>query len=334
MSEATIDRAVSVLRAGRLVAFPTETVYGLGADATNSRAVRGVFTTKGRPGTNPLIIHVADEQMARRYAAQWPKEAARLARQFWPGPLTLVVHMGEAIVPEATAGLGTVGLRAPDHAVALELLRAFGGPIAAPSANRSGRISPTTAEHVRRELGDAVDLVLDGGPCKVGIESTVLDLTRGKPAILRPGAVTQQQIEQVIGVVELAATAVDLSRPARSPGQQEVHYSPATPAYRFCSDDVQRVADWLAAHPTEIAAIVAIEGSPFTLDARWRARSRHIEVLPVQPQEYARELYAALRRADALGGAAILVEMPPHGAQWAAIRDRLMRATRPVSQLQ
>lgn len=334
MKSAPIDRAVAVLRAGGLVAFPTETVYGLGADATSAWAVRRVFTAKGRPGTNPLIVHVADERVAQRYAARWPQEAPRLARRFWPGPLTLVIHKGEAIVPDATAGLATVGLRAPDHPLALDLLRAFDGPIAAPSANRSGRISPTTADHVRRELGDAVDLVLDGGPCKVGIESTVLDLTRDKPAILRPGAVTQEQIEQVIGPVEFVATAIDLSRPARSPGQQEVHYSPTTLAYRFGSDDIQRLADWLAAHPAETAAIVAIKGSPIVLDVRLRAGARHIEVLSAQPQGYARELYASLRRADALGGAAIFVEMPPHGAQWAAIRDRLMRATRPVSQIQ
>ena len=333
MNPTRIDRAVAVLRAGGLVAFPTETVYGLGADATKAQAVRRIFAAKGRPDTNPLIVHVADEQVARRYAAGWPDEAARLARRFWPGPLTLVAPRGQQIRPEVTAGLETVGLRAPDHPLALELLRAFDGPLAAPSANRSGRISPTTAEHVRHELGEAVELILDGGACKVGIESTVLDLTRGKPAILRPGAVTQQQIEQVIGPVELLATSIDLSRPARSPGQQAVHYSPTTPAFRFQAGDASRLIEWLNEHSTEMAAVLLIEGSGSLSDARSSTASRHLDFLSPDPQEFARELYAALRRADAVAGTAIFIELPPPTPQWAAVRDRILRATRPLSDL-
>src|SRR5688500_47215 len=198
MSE-LIERAASLLRRGGLVAFPTETVYGLGADATNAAAIRRVFQVKGRPATNPLIVHVADESVARRYAREWPTAASKLAAEFWPGPLTLVLSKQPSIVLEVTAGLDTVGLRAPDHPLALELLRAFDGPVAGPSANRSSHVSPTTARHVRDEFpDDEIDLILDGGPCKVGIESTVLDLTSDPPRILRPGAVTREQIEAVI----------------------------------------------------------------------------------------------------------------------------------------
>ena len=333
MNSTRIDQAVAVLRAGGLVAFPTETVYGLGADATNAQAVRRIFAAKGRPATNPLIVHVADEQVARRYAAVWPDEATRLAREFWPGPLTLVVLRGQRIRPEVTAGLETVGLRAPDHPLALKLLRAFDGPLAAPSANRSGRVSPTTAEHVRHELGEAVDLVLDGGACKVGIESTVLDLTSGTPAILRPGAVTQQQIEEVIGPVELVTTSVDLSQPACSPGQQAVHYSPTTPAFRFQADDATRLIQWLDEHSTETTAVLLTEGSGILSGAPSSAAPRHFDFLSPDPQEYARELYSALRRADAVGGAAIFIELPPPTPQWTAVRDRILRATRPLSDL-
>jgi L-threonylcarbamoyladenylate synthase len=196
--------AAAVLRRGGLVAFPTETVYGLGADATNADAVTKIFAAKGRPSTNPLIVHVADAAVARRYATAWPPAAAQLADRFWPGPLTLVLPKAPDIVPAVTAGLNTVGLRVPDHPVALQLLREFGGAVAAPSANRSNRVSPTTADHVREELGDAVDLVLDGGPCRVGIESTVLDLTTERPTILRPGGLSREQIEAVVGPVGVA----------------------------------------------------------------------------------------------------------------------------------
>ncbi|MDB5296114.1 MAG: translation factor, partial [Phycisphaerales bacterium] len=196
-----IDRAVQLLRAGRLVAFPTETVYGLGADATNPTAVARIFAAKGRPATNPLIAHVADAAAARRYASAWPAAADLLAAAFWPGPLTLVLPKDPSVVDAATAGLPSVGLRVPDHPVALDLLRAFGGAVVAPSANRTNRVSPTMADHVRDELGEAVDLILDGGPSAVGIESTVLDLTGDVPRILRPGGVSRARLEAVVGPV-------------------------------------------------------------------------------------------------------------------------------------
>src|SRR4051812_42279543 len=198
-----IEEAAQLLRSGKLAAFPTETVYGLGADATNAAAVRKIFAAKGRPATNPLIVHVSGVDVAKRYAAHWPDTARRLGERFWPGPLTIVVPKVASIVSDVTPGRKTVALRVPDHPLALELLRAFDGPVAAPSANRSTRVSPTTAQHVRDELGDRVDLILDGGPCKVGIESTVLDVSTDTPTILRPGGLSREAIEEVIGPVAL-----------------------------------------------------------------------------------------------------------------------------------
>lgn len=324
-----LRRAVDLLRSGGLVAFPTETVYGLGADATNLAAVRRIFAAKGRPGTNPLIVHVTNAQVARRYARIWPAAADALAFQFWPGPLTLVVPKAASIVSEVSAGLDTVGLRAPDHPLALELLRDFDGPVAAPSANRSNRISPTTAGHVRQELGGAVDLILDGGPCKVGIESTVLDLTRDPPVILRPGSVTREQIERVIGAVEVFQGNVPVSRAAQSPGQHPMHYSPAAPAYRFAAADARRVAGWCQGHPDDAAAIVIIDGSSVLSDLSDLGRGLHRVIrMPNEPGEYARKLYAALREADAVGVKAIFIELPTDASKWVAVLDRLTRATR------
>jgi L-threonylcarbamoyladenylate synthase len=320
--------AADVLRSGRLVAFPTETVYGLGADATNVDAVRKIFAAKGRPSTNPLIVHVSDAGAARRYARIWPVAADALAAKFWPGPLTLVVPKADCIVPEVSAGLATVGLRVPDHPLALELLRAFDGPIAAPSANRSSRISPTTAEHVRMELGSGVDLILDGGPCRVGIESTVLDLTRNPPMILRPGSVTREQIERVIGAVEVFLGNTPSSREAHSPGQQAVHYSPVAPAYRFANNDARRVVEWCRGHGDDAAAILLIEGSAFLSELQSCIGGRHrIIQMPCVPLEYARSLYAVLHEADAIGVSAIFIELPPGSPEWAAVLDRLTRAT-------
>jgi L-threonylcarbamoyladenylate synthase len=244
MSEITL--AVEILNKGGLVAFPTETVYGLGADATKADAVRRIFAAKGRPSTNPLICHVADASIARRYARSWPDAASRIVARFWPGPISIVLPKTDAIVSEATAGRETVALRAPNHPLAMELLRAFDGPIAAPSANKSNHVSPTAAEHVRDELGDAVDLILDGGACAVGIESTVLDLSGDHPVILRPGGISRAQIEEVIGPVEVFRGSVDRAMSAMSPGQQEKHYAPRAVAYRFDSsrrDDIDPLAE-------------------------------------------------------------------------------------------
>jgi L-threonylcarbamoyladenylate synthase len=324
-ADAPIGRAVEVLRRGGLLAFPTETVYGLGADATNPGAVRRIFAAKGRPSTNPLIVHVADARVARRYARDWPETAELLAARFWPGPLTLVVPKADAIADEVTAGLPTVGLRAPDHPLALRLLREFDGAIAAPSANRSNRVSPTTAEHVRRELGDAVDLIMDGGPCHVGIESTVLDLTTGKPVILRPGGITRGQIEELIGPVE--THKANPRGPAKSPGQQPVHYAPAAVAWRFNAEQVEKVLQWFAEHREEATTVLITGvGSRRAMPA---LRGRII-MMPANAAEYARRFYAELHEADERGAPAIFIEMPPDEPQWAAVRDRITRATRPL----
>jgi L-threonylcarbamoyladenylate synthase len=308
-----IQRAVELLKAGRLVAFPTETVYGLGADAMNPEAVARIFQAKGRPSTNPLIAHIADAQTARQYVRDWPDEAQWLAQRFWPGPLTIILPKppaGPARIPGmATAGRDTVALRVPSHPIALELLRRFGRPIAAPSANRSTRVSPTTAQHVRDELGDSVDLILDGGPCDVGIESTVIDLSVEPPTILRPGSITRVQIEAEIGPITVFAGSVDPKLAAASPGQHSVHYAPRAEAYRFDT------ADW--------PLIDAIEsrGAAFLIPGK---------TMPDDPAKYARILYRELRRLDEQGTQTIYIEMPPDTPEWAAVRDRLNRATKPL----
>jgi L-threonylcarbamoyladenylate synthase len=334
-----VTRAVEILNAGGLVAFPTETVYGLGADATNSHAVRRIFEAKGRPATNPVIVHVPDEGVARRYAGAWPEGAAKLAARFWPGPLTIVVPKSESIVAEVAAGGDTVGLRAPDHPLALELLRAFDGPLAAPSANRSTHVSPTTAKHVRDELGNRVDLILDGGPCHVGIESTVLDLTAATPTILRPGAVTRDQLEDVIGAVRLRGGVADPSTTAKSPGQQAKHYAPRAAAYRFERQDRLSVIDWCRDNMDVAWAVLFLGplggGAAFsdleTVVVAETPPSRHRLIqMPAGAQDYARRLYSTLRELDEQGVEVLWVEMPPDLPQWAALRDRLMRATRPA----
>ncbi|HSZ55133.1 MAG TPA: L-threonylcarbamoyladenylate synthase [Tepidisphaeraceae bacterium] len=360
-AKALIARAVEILRRGGLVAFPTETVYGLGADASNAAAVRRIFAAKGRPSTNPLIVHVSNAQTARRYARDWPMIAQTLADRFWPGPLTLVVPKSNAIVAEATAELTSVGLRAPDHPLALRLLREFDGAIAAPSANRSNRVSPTTAAHVRRELGDAVDLIIDGGPCQVGIESTVLDLTSEHPVILRPGGISRAQIEEVIGPIECANVTVGHHQPATSPGQQPIHYAPIAPAWRFTPDQPEKVERWCREHPAAPAVILAIEGIPIregeapaepnhpVEDTRCKLKSLHhkpsgsagaspsamasgsphrVVVMPGDSAEYSRRFYGELHEADQSGAAVIFIEIPPDQPEWSAVRDRIMRATR------
>jgi len=312
-----LDQAVEILRQGGLVAFPTETVYGLGADARRADAVGRIFAAKGRPATNPLIVHIHDIPSARQYAAHWPAQAQQLAERFWPGPLTLVVPKTDGITPVATAGGPTVGLRIPNHPLALQLLRQFDGPLAAPSANRSTRISPTTAAHVRQELADRVDLILDGGRCLVGIESTVLDFSGEKPTILRLGGLSKQQIEAVIGPILELQRPLPPSQPAASPGQQEIHYAPRTPAFRFEPHQRPNL-------PQANAAQILL-GQPSR-----RPHDKNHVTLPENPAQYARYLYAILRELDTRQLDAIYIQMPPDEPQWAALRDRLRRATRPL----
>jgi L-threonylcarbamoyladenylate synthase len=312
-----IEQAADILKRGGLVAFPTETVYGLGADARNADAIKKIFAVKGRPATNPLIVHVSGVAMAKLYSARWPHTARVLAQAFWPGPLTLVLPKVKEIVPEATAGLDSVALRMPDHSVAIDLIRKFDGPIAAPSANRSTHISPTTANHVRREFGSDVECVIDGGPCKFGIESTVLDLTSNLPRILRPGSITREQLQAYVGEVEMKSLITDIATAAASPGQQEVHYAPRTPAYRF---DL-----------SQLAQIDRMEDAGFLFVGEPGSSSERRITLANDPHAYAHDLYAALRQLDELNLRAIYVQSPPDAPEWAAVRDRLRRATRPMA---
>jgi L-threonylcarbamoyladenylate synthase len=312
-----VEHAAEVLRGGGLVAFPTETVYGLGADATHRQAIRRLFAVKGRPSNNPLIVHIAGVAVAKRYAARWPDFARVLAQRFWPGPLTLVVPKTGAIAEEVTAGGDTVGLRMPDHPLALAMLAAFDGPVAAPSANRSNRISPTTADHVRAELGESVDLILDGGACAVGIESTVLDVTGLHPRLLRPGQITRAQIEAVVGPIEVAGESEPVAASLPSPGRLPVHYAPTAPAYRFEAPDRPQA---LATAPPATRFLL-IQPSEAPSDPR-------IHVMNDNPFDYARQLYRVLRELDEQAPPAIYIEMPPNTPDWLAIRDRLTRATR------
>ena len=318
VTDADTQRAAEILVRGGVVAFPTETVYGLGADASNPDAVRRVFALKGRPATNPVIVHVADVEGARRCVREWPAEAQTLAERFWPGPLTIVLPKADAIAPEVTAGGETVGVRVPDHPIAMEMLKEFarigGMGVAAPSANRSSRVSPTTAQHVRDDLGepgggpDKPDMILDGGPCRVGIESTVISLATLVPTVLRPGGVSLEALREVLGEVATRG-GVDLG-PARSPGRQQRHYSPRARLV---------VVERGSARVTPTQGMLILDRAGMTFDGRDIA-------MPEEPQEYARRFYAALRELDAMGVNEILVELPPDEPRWQALRDRIMRA--------
>jgi L-threonylcarbamoyladenylate synthase len=313
---ATIRRAVEALRAGRLVVFPTETVYGLGADALNEQAVQRVFDLKGRPRNNPMIVHVADEAMAKRVADEWPARASVLAARFWPGPLTLVLEKSGAVPDLVTAGHRTVGVRCPDHPVALALLRAFGGPIVGPSANPSGRVSPTRAEHVRGVFAGEEPMILDGGPCRSGIESTVLSLVHDPPRILRPGAVSREEIG---GDAQLASPGMEAGEESGmlAPGRLASHYAPVAPVVLFDPGDWDRV---IGQAPVRT---VVITHNP----ARIAERGLQFVRLPEGAASYAAHLYEALREADALEPELILIERPEgQGGLWTAIQDRLARA--------
>src|SRR5262245_56968775 len=311
-----IGRAAGLLRGGGLVAFPTETVYGLGAAALDAAAVGRIFAAKGRPPTNPLIVHVASADAASAVVADWPAAAGRLAARFWPGPLTLVLSRSAAVPDVVTAGGLTVAVRVPAHPVALALLRKAGVPVAAPSANRSAHLSPTTAEHVVRSLGDAVDLVLDGGPTPGGIESTVLDLTADPPRLLRPGLIPLAELEGAIGPV-VPPTAAGPG-PLRSPGQLARHYAPRTPLEVVEGDGANRVAELAAAG-------AAVGWLRFGVAAEAPAAVR-VVVMPEEPAAFAARLYAELHRLDDETLDRLVVELPPDRAEWLAVRDRLRRA--------
>jgi len=313
-----IRRAAQILRAGGLVAFPTETVYGLGADAANPDAVARLYRVKGRPAAHPVIVHFASADAAFGWARQVPPAARKLAARFWPGPLTLILKRAKHVGDFVTGGEDAVGLRVPSHPVAHALLAAFAGEahkghaggVAAPSANRFGRVSPTTAAHVRADLGDEVDVILEGGSSEVGIESTIVDLSRGAPALLRPGRILATELAEALGV----SVSEQRAGAPRHPGGLARHYAPKTAARLVAMHALDaeiaraggRIAVLAFSRPDERASI-------------WRR-------MPHEPRAYARGLYAALRELDDAGCDEILIEAPPDSAEWAAVRDRLHRA--------
>lgn len=316
---AALAPAAETLRRGGLVAFPTETVYGLGAHALDPAAVARIYAAKGRPGYNPLIVHVADVDAARALAGAWPAEADALAAAFWPGPLTLVLPKDTSVPDSVTAGLPSVALRVPAHPVAHALLRAAGVPVAAPSANRSTEVSPTTARHVARSLGDRVDVIVDGGPCPVGIESTVISLAGPVPTLLRPGTISVDDLRPVIGEVALPSADPHATAARPSPGMMDRHYAPRA-ELRLFNDPARLPSD---AANGRTAALVMPDG---------RARAElpsgmDVMEMPADPVLYAARLYSLLHELDDGGYARVWVQQPPDAPAWAGVRDRLRRAS-------
>jgi L-threonylcarbamoyladenylate synthase len=312
---AQIEKAAALLRQGELVAFPTETVYGLGADASNPEAVAKIFAAKGRPSDHPLIVHIPGVEHLDRWAREIPETAYALAKAFWPGPLTLILKRQPNVSDAVTGSQDTVGVRVPGHPLALELLKKFDGGVAAPSANRFGHVSPTTAQHVHDELGDTVAMVLDGGPCRVGIESTIVDLTGSQSRILRPGMISAADLGRVLG--RTPGTGGDAA--PRVSGSLESHYAPRTPLALLQPDVVIfAVREALAAN--QRIGVIAPMACPLS-DERivWRQISG-------DAAGFAHDLYALLRELDTLDCARIVVQKPPQAENWRAVNDRLQRA--------
>ena len=300
--------AVQLLQDGLQVALPTETVYGLAADAANPDAVRGIFSAKGRPADHPLIVHLANAEQMRDWAINIPDVAWELAKAFWPGPLTLVLPVADHVSPLVTGGQNTIALRVPAHPVMLTVLQLLNSGLAAPSANPFGQISPTSAAHVQQHLHGRIAAVVDGGACTVGIESTIVDLSREQPAILRPGAVTAEMLAPYLA---LAAASAPKAAP-RVPGSLDSHYAPRTPCYRIS-------ADAPAPQLEGKIGLLAIHAPDWPVAQFWP--------MPADADDYAQALYAALHDADASGCDALLVIMPPEDDNWLAVHDRLKRAT-------
>ncbi len=327
-----IARAAALLRDGRLVAFPTETVYGLGADALNPAAVAAIFDVKGRPATNPIIVHVADVASAAELASAWPAEATDLAARFWPGPLTIVLPRHPQVPDVVTAGAPTVALRIPAHRVPHLLITESGRPLAAPSANRSSRLSPTRASHVLADFIGRIPLLLDGGPTPAGLESTVIDLSTRPPRLLRPGPIPPAAIESLIGPLDRTADETrgrdhpaSAAAPLPSPGLLPRHYAPRTPLECVEGGATPRISALLDAG-RRVGALVFGRAPP-SVPVSSRARS-----MSSDPLEYAGQLYAALHEMDAAGLDVIVVELPPNSEAWLAVRDRLRRAASPAPQ--
>jgi L-threonylcarbamoyladenylate synthase len=323
---AAVKRAVELLRRGEIVALPTETVYGLAANALNPEAVAKIYAIKGRPAHNPIIVHVADLDLARRCVSTWPESATQLAHSFWPGPLTLVLPRAEIIPNLVTAGGATVGVRWPNHPFMQAVIRACEFPLAAPSANLSNSISPTIAEHVRRQLGDQLALIVDGGPAQVGIESTVIDLTSQPPRVLRPGMIHEESLLAVLGEGKIqprpAQTIPTTAGELRSPGLLKKHYAPKAKLlvrhWRDAADLHSQISALnLRRETTHILAHTHIPAA-----AEWAG----VSVMPHEAGAFARALYAELHRCDEAGAATIIVESLPTGTEWQALTDRLTRA--------
>ncbi|MBB5189771.1 L-threonylcarbamoyladenylate synthase [Silvimonas terrae] len=313
-----IDLAIAHLRAGGLVGLPTETVYGLAADADNPEAVRSIFALKGRPADHPVIVHIAGVAQLADWAQNIPDAAFKLAGAFWPGPLTLILQRQPHVPDAVTGGQDTVGIRAPSHPLAHALLKQFGGGIAAPSANRFGHVSPTTAQHVRDEFGDDLSLVLEGGPCDIGVESTIVGLTGEQPTLLRPGGVPREAIEALLGMPLIHHQKSDTAK-VRVSGLLDSHYSPRTPLVTGAAKVVDDQA-YLAFERGQRVVLVTCGGRDIPICG--------IDVLnlPADPQTYAQQIYDTLRQLDRKSYHTIFLELPPHTAPWLAVQDRLHRA--------
>jgi L-threonylcarbamoyladenylate synthase len=324
-NQISIQQAAGLLRQGKLVAIPTETVYGLGADAKNSDAVKKIFAAKGRPADHPLIVHIADIGELPNWAVDIPQAAYKLAEKYWPGPITLVLKKLPDVPDEVTGGQDTVALRVPNHPVALAVLKAFGGGVAAPSANRFCRISPTQASHVEEELGDKVDMILDGGACEVGLESTIVDLSSGRPRLLRPGHISQTEIEALL---QAKLELPEENEQIHAPGRLEVHYAPKKIALLCSSEQVQKMLQGndfglkhkkigIISYGTEIGSEL------FAEEIR----------LPEHVKDYGQLLYSKLRELDHADLDLILIEQPPQSDDWQSVNDRLKKATKPLMSL-
>ena len=335
-SASAISQAVAALRAGQLVGLPTETVYGLAGDACNDQAVAAIFALKGRPSDHPLIVHVHDAAAANAFAAQVPDFAQRLMDAFWPGPLTLILPRRAGVAQAAAGGQSSIGLRCPAHPLTQALLRdcaqAGIAGLAAPSANRFGRVSPTTAEHVRQEFGPDL-LVLDGGPCALGIESTLVDCTRGQPVVLRPGAITRQQVAQAALAADTPAQSAPAATAPRASGTLQAHYAPNAKVRLMDAQSLQAALDLLCAahraqgarqHPAAAPAVAVWARS--TLRLPQANRVALLRRMPPTPAAAAQQLFATLREFDALKVPLVWVEAPPDTPEWEAVRDRLLRA--------
>jgi len=313
-TQTEIEEAVETLRAGDLVVFPTETVYGLGANASDPAAVRKIFQVKGRPTDHPVIVHLDNPRYLHRWVSNMPASAEKLAARFWPGPLTLILPKAEKVNDIVTGGQDSIGIRVPSHPIAQQLLTAFGGGIAAPSANRFGRLSPTKPEHVREELGSAIQVILDGGESPIGLESTIVSCLGNEAQLLRPGFITRSQLEQVVGKLAVGGVAPRVS------GDRRLHYAPSTPLAIVASDDLERYAGEFVARQEKVAVLAMRPPLDTQRYMTWINAGK-------KPDAYAHNLYNHLRTLDSAGCVRILVQELPADERWAAILDRLQRAS-------